>query len=89
MTSAFNQAEGFINQISLGNLHNGNVAGVMNNIDRIESGNVLGGAQGIIQQSSNADRSQNLSVGGNLHADQRPRTERAMAWTKRKFEGYP
>ena len=91
ITSAFNQAEGFINHIALGNLHTANVAGIMTNIDRIQSGNVLGGIQGIVQQSggtSGKNVSPTVSVGRNLHADQKPKTSRAMTWTKRKFEGY-
>lgn len=91
ITSAFNQAEGFINHIALGNLHTANIAGLMTNIDRIQSGNVLGGIQGIVQQAggtSGRNTSPSNSVGKSLHADQKPRTSRAMTWTKKKFDGY-
>ncbi len=91
ITSAFNQAEGFINHIALGNLHTGNISGLSANLQRIQSGNVLGGITGIVQQTAGniSSRQVNTSkVGQNLHAGSFPKTSRALTWTKRKFEGY-
>lgn len=31
----------------------------------------------------------NYNVGKNLHADQQPKTSRAMEWKAKRFSGYP
>lgn len=91
ITSAFNQAEGFINHIALGNLHTGNISGLSASLQRIQSGNVLGGVAGIVQQTAGnipSNPEKTSKVGQNLHTGSFPKTSRAMTWTKRKFEGY-
>ena len=97
VTSAFNRAEGFINHIALGNLHTWNVTGTVTNLQRITSGNVLGGIEGFIEQSNGASgtairQNPTLVVNRNLNPDQYPegaKTKRAMSWKAKKFEGYP
>jgi hypothetical protein len=87
--AATSQAENFITHIALGNLHTGNIAGLSANMQRIQSGNILGGVQGILQQTGNTSNLSTL-IGKSLHDPMSiPKTSRAMTWTKRKFEGYP
>lgn len=91
ITSAFNQAEGFINHIALGNLHTINVSGLSANLQRIQSGDVLAGISGIVQLTAGnipSNPEKTSKVGQNFHTGSFPKTSRAMTWTKRKFEGY-
>lgn len=93
ITSAFSQAEGFINSIALGNLHAVNVTGIVSNAERIASGNVFGGVSGMVQQTKTMKEKESEelhpSVGKSLHRGSSPRTARAAGWTQRKFSGYP